>query len=73
MAKNGDRITTTQIYRLVDETRKELAERIDNIEKKVDTVTIDVSNIRGRIAVFASVISVAIGAFYFVINLFVKK
>ena len=38
MAKNGDKITTQQVYNLVNETRKELTGSILRLETKFDNL-----------------------------------
>lgn len=54
------------VYDLVDE-------KVGAVEDKVDTVISKVANIEGRLMMIPVIISSAIGIFFFIINLIVKK
>ena len=81
MAKNGERIGIAQVYQLVNETRKELSGDINNLEKKFDTLEAgrlsqlerEFSNLQGKMAVIAGLISIGVSILFLVINIFLKS
>ena len=80
MTKNDNKITTQQVYELVNETRKELSSSILRLETKFDTLEAgrvsalekDFANLQGKMAIVAAVVSFAIGIFFIVVKEFLK-
>lgn len=62
----SEEITVSMIYDLVDR-------KVGVVEGKVDDVAKQVANINGRLMMIPILISGAIGAFFFIINLVIKK
>lgn len=81
MAKNGEKISIAQVYQLVNDTRKELSGDLNRLETKFDaleqgrlsSLEKDFSNLQGRIAVIAGVVSFAIGIFFIIVQTFLRK
>jgi hypothetical protein len=77
---NG-KVTIREVYDLIKDARVEfntnfdkLDGRLNNIEeKRIVPLEKDVANVKGQVAVFASVISIAISVFFSIINLVLNK
>ena len=69
MAKNGNKITTQQVYELVNTTRKELNDSIIRLETKFDTLEQGrLSHLESRLAGLEGRIIATTGAIAFVIS-----
>lgn len=81
MVKNGERIGIAQVYQLVNETRKELSNDINRLEKKFDDLEVgrlsalekDFANLQGKMAVVAGVISIGVSILFLILNIFLRK
>ena len=70
MSKNGDKITTQQVYNLVNETRKELTGSILRLETKFDTLEARrVSNLESKFASLEARIFATAAVIGFIISL----
>ena len=78
--KNGSKITTQQIYELVDRKINEVNSSIVRLETKFDTLEAgrlsilekDFANFQGKIAVISGVVSIVISGLFLIINLYFK-
>lgn len=80
MEKNGNKITTQQIYELVDRKVNEVNVSIVRLETKFDTLEAgrlsslekEFANLTGKMTVVAGVVSITISGLFLVINLYFK-
>ena len=83
--ENGDKATVREVYRLLEEMRKEIAGSINRLEIKFDTLEAGrlsnletrfatlKGNIEGRATVNATIVSVAIGIIFIIVRFFLDK
>ena len=77
--KNG-KITTQQIYELVDRKVNEVNASIIRLENKFDTLEAgrlsnlekEFSNLQGKMAVIAGIVSILVSGLFLIINLYFK-
>ena len=75
---NGNRITTQQVYELINETRKELNSSIIRLENKFDLLEAGrllkletkFANLQGRLTIIAAAVSIGISILFLIIQIF---
>lgn len=84
MAKTNGTISTLQIVNLIDSSRKEtvaqaesirkeMGGRLDDLGKSLEKIDSRVSNIEGRLLVYAAGLSIAFSAFFVIISRLILK
>lgn len=77
--QSGDKATLREVYKLVEDTRREILATVSRVEGKVDAQdntlttqvnlnTKDIANMQGRLMMIPTLISFAISVFFFIIN-----